>query len=121
CASLKRGEDLFAYTFLPWPHLSSLTLDNFRVLFRREGFASWLLNSLFLASAHTVLVVTLSSLGGFALAKYEFAGKRLLAVIMLATMMLPSQVLLPSSWELMNRLGWLNSYAAILVPGAVSV
>jgi ABC-type glycerol-3-phosphate transport system permease component len=31
-------------------------------------------NSLFLASAHTVLVVTLSSLGGFALAKYKFPG-----------------------------------------------
>ena len=42
-------------------------------------------------------------------------------LMMLATMMLPSQVLLPSSYELMYRLGWLDSYAAVIVPGAVSV
>jgi ABC-type glycerol-3-phosphate transport system permease component len=41
--------------------------------------------------------------------------------VMVLTMLLPSQVLLPSSYELMYRLGWVNSYLAILVPGAVSV
>ena len=76
CASVKRGEDLFAYPFLPWTHLDRLTLSNFGLLFRNQPFAAWLTNSAFLASAQTVLVVTLSSLGGFALAKYRFAGKR---------------------------------------------
>src|SRR5205823_12615147 len=42
-------------------------------------------------------------------------------VIMLATMLLPSQVLLGSMYELMNKLGWMNTYFGILVPGAVSV
>ena len=68
-----------------------------------------------------MLVVTLSSLGGFALAKYHFRGRRMLMLLMLATMLLPSQVLLPSSYELMYHLGWINSYAALLIPGAVSV
>jgi ABC-type glycerol-3-phosphate transport system permease component len=63
----------------------------------------------------------LSSLGGFALAKYQFRFKRPLMLIMLATMLLPSQVLLPSSYELMYHIGWLDSYAALIVPGAVSV
>ncbi len=40
---------------------------------------------------------------------------------MLATMLLPSQVLLPSMYELMNKFGWINSYWSIIVPGAVSV
>jgi len=66
-------------------------------------------------------VVTLSSLGGFALAKYQFAGKKILMLVMLATMLLPGQVLLTPNWELMYKFGWLDSYAAILVPGAVSV
>jgi ABC-type glycerol-3-phosphate transport system permease component len=69
----------------------------------------------------TVIIVALSSLGGFALSKYQFAGKRPLMLLMLLTMMLPSQVLLPSSYELMHHLGWLNTYAAIVVPGSVSV
>src|SRR5262249_9578011 len=81
----------------------------------------WLFNSLFLSCLHTTLVVTLSSLGGFALAKYNFFGKRPLMLLMLATMMVPSQVLLPSSYLLMYYLNWLDSYAAIIVPAAVSV
>jgi ABC-type glycerol-3-phosphate transport system permease component len=120
CASFRRQEDFFNFTFLPSP-LSRLTFSNYTWLVTHEPFLRWMFNSLFLASAHTVLVVTLSSLGGFALAKYKFPGRRVLMVIMLATMMLPAQVLLPSSYELMFRIGWIDSYAAIVVPGAVSV
>jgi ABC-type glycerol-3-phosphate transport system permease component len=121
CATFKTHEDIFQYTFLPWDNLGRLTWSNYDWLFRKEEFLVWLLNSLFVASTHTVLVVTLSSLGGFALAKYRFVGKRPLMLMMLTTMMLPSQVLLGSSWELMYKIGWLDSYAAIIVPGAVSV
>src|SRR5205814_5378171 len=90
-------------------------------LFDHNPFLVWVFNSLFLCCLHTCLVVTLSSMGGFALAKYRFAGKKPLMALMLTTMMLPSQVLLPSSYELMYKIGWLDSYAAIIVPGAVSV
>ncbi len=121
CAAFKRGEDLLVYSFLPWDHLDRLTLDNFRTLLAREPFVRWLINSLFLASTSTVLVVMLSSLGGFALAKYTFRGKKLLMMIMLATMMLPGVVLLPGSYLLMYHIGWIDSYLAIIVPGAASV
>lgn len=121
CAAVKRGEDLFSYAFLPWDHLDRLTLRNFKDLFTQQPFGTWLLNSLFLASTQTVLVVTFSSLGGFALAKYRFKGKRILMLLMLATLLLPSQVLLTGGYELMFKLGWIDSYAAILVPGCVSV
>jgi multiple sugar transport system permease protein len=121
CATLKRGEDLFTYNFLPWGGLRRLTLENFTKLLTRERFGLWLMNSLFLASLQTTCVVALSSLGGFALSKYRFMGKRPLMLLMLLTMMLPAHVLLPSSYELMHAFGWLNTYFAILVPGAASV
>lgn len=121
CATVKRGDDLFAYPFLPWHDLSRLTVRNFGSLFVNQPFGRWLMNSAFLASTATALVVTLSSLGGFALAKYQFPGKKPLMLMMLATMLLPAQVLLPSSYELMWHFGWIDSYAAIIVPGAVSV
>jgi len=121
CATFKTPGDFFAHVLLPWRHLDRLTLDNYRILFDDQPFGLWLANSLLLSSAHTVIVVILSSLGGFALAKYRFRGKRPLMLVMLATMLLPGQVLLSGSYELMYKLGWLNSYAAILVPGAVSV
>jgi multiple sugar transport system permease protein len=135
CSTFKQREDFFAYPFLTYPHIrlgpdgkpvaqtlwETLTLSNYRLLFTRYPFARWLFNSLFLSSTHTLCVVTLSSLGGFALAKYRFAGKKPLMGIMLATMLLPSQVLLSGAYQLMYKIGWLDSYAAIIVPGAVSV
>lgn len=120
CAAFKTPQDLLGSTLLPWRHLDRLTLNNFRAL-RDQPFTRWLVNSIFLSSLHTVLVVTLSSLGGFALAKYEFPGKRPIMIIMLGTMLLPSQVLVPGSYELMYHLHWIDSYLAIIVPGAVSV
>jgi ABC-type glycerol-3-phosphate transport system permease component len=121
CASFKQQRDMFSSAFLPWDHLSALTGKNFETLFASIPFARWLLNSFFLASTQTVLVVGLSSLAGFSLAKYNFRGKRPLMIVMLATMLLPSQVLLPSMYELMYKIGWINSYAALIIPGAVSV
>jgi multiple sugar transport system permease protein len=126
CATFKTAGDFFTYTFLPWDaerglHWGDLTLDNYRQLFRREPFALWMINSIFLASAYTVSVVTLSSLAGFALAKYRFRGRKMLMVIMLATMLVPGQVLLLPNYEVMYTIGWLDTYAAILVPSAVSV
>jgi ABC-type glycerol-3-phosphate transport system permease component len=69
----------------------------------------------------TALIVTFSALGGFALAKYQFAGKKMLMAVMLLTMLLPGLVLLPGGYLLMYDLGWIDSYAAIIVPGSVSV
>ncbi len=121
CATFKKQADFYQYAFLPWTQPQRWTLGNYVWLFTEEPFLAWMFNSLFLASAHTAIVVALSSLGGFALAKYQFAGKRPLMLIMLATMLLPAQVLLPSNYELMYRIGWLDTYAAIIVPSAVSV
>ena len=122
CAAFKTQRDIFESAFLPWDRLGDLTLNNFRVLFTRQPFARWMLNSLFLSSLQTALVVTLSSLGGFALAKYRFKGRRPLMVVMFLTMLLPAQVIYPSGGiDLVRAIGWVNSYAAIVVPGAVSV
>lgn len=120
CASVKTGSDLFKFTFLPG-NLRSLTLGNYKLLFRTENFDRWIVNSIFLASLQTTIVVAFASLGGFGLAKYDFRFKRTLQGVMLATMLLPSQVLLPSMYELMTKFGWMNSYWSIIVPGAISV
>ncbi|MFT3789065.1 MAG: carbohydrate ABC transporter permease [Tepidisphaeraceae bacterium] len=120
CASFKTDADFATSAFLP-NNLSNLTVDNYRFLVTRYPFVTWLINSVFLASTQTVLMVTLSSLGGFALAKYNFAGKRVLVSLMLLTLLLPAQVLLPGGYEWMYRIGWLDTYWAILVPACVSV
>ncbi|QOV90932.1 carbohydrate ABC transporter permease [Humisphaera borealis] len=102
------------------PDTTGVTTANFTVLLERHPFGNWLVNSLFVSAAQTVLVVVTSSLGGFALAKYRFAGRRLVMALMLATLFLPFQVLLPSAYDLMIRLGWIDTFAAVVVPGSVS-
>lgn len=119
-AAFKTADDL-ADSPLPFSHLGHLTLNNFRLLATALDYPRWFANSLFLASSATVLVVLLSSLGGFALAKYRFGGQKFILLAMLATMLLPVQVILPSEYELMFHFHWIDTYASILIPGAVSV
>jgi multiple sugar transport system permease protein len=131
CSAFKDKDVLMQYLFLPpLGDMSSQTLNlgNFRELFApRETiqgpvrFWQYILNSLFLASAQTVIQLFLSSLGGFALAKYNFRGKRLIMFFMLGSMMIPGIILLAPVYELIYRLGWMDSYLALIVPHAVSV
>jgi ABC-type glycerol-3-phosphate transport system permease component len=90
-------------------------------LFHQQPIGTWLINSLFLASAYCVLVVLICSLAGFALARYQFAGRRLAVGIMLLTVLIPPAVLMPGGFELVTWLGWVNSFPAALVPGLANV
>lgn len=84
-------------------------------------FLNYLMNSLFVASVTVLVQLFFSSLAGFALAKYEFKGKKAIVVIMLSTMLIPGQVLMAPLYELINLLGMMDSWRGIIVPGAVSV
>ncbi len=106
----------------------TLSLDNYRTLFSPkqtlEGpitFTRHVVNSIFLAGASTFITLFFSSLGGFALAKYKFPGRQALVVFMLASVTIPGVVMLVPNYQTIYRLGWLDTYWALLVPGAVSV
>ena len=116
-ASLKGPEDLWSYVFFA-PHLS---LESFTDLFNTIPFGRYMLNSFFITCTIVVVQLFFSSLAGFALAKYEFKGKKLVMVLMLGTLMIPSQVLMAPLYEQIYRLGLVDTYAGLIVPGAVSV
>ena len=116
-ATTKRPDDLFHYMFFA-PRLS---LSNFRDLFHTVPFHRYMINSIFVASTTAIVQLFLSSLAGFALAKYEFRGKRPLMVTMLATMMIPGQVVMAPLYELLYRLHFVDTYQGLIIPGAVSV
>ena len=138
-ASFKTEEDFFHYTFFPieapawqtlsdeglWEYLKGfefhLSLVNFRKLFEQIPFWRYLMNSVFVTSATVMIQLFFSSLGGFALAKYDFRGKKLIMVVMLASMVIPGQVLLAPLYELIFRIRLIDSYAGLILPGMVSV
>lgn len=123
-ATFKPAEDLFRYTFFG-PRFFEYTWEeytyNLRNLFASIPFGRYLINSFFIACSTVIIQLVLSSLGGFALAKYEFRGKRLVLVLMLLTMMLPAPVMVAPLYELIYRMGLVDTYLGLLVPGAVSV
>jgi arabinosaccharide transport system permease protein len=70
------------------------------------------------AASTTVLALAVSSLTGYGFAKFEFRFRRLLFLIVLATLMVPVQITLVPLFLLMHAFGWLDSLKALIVPGA---
>lgn len=131
CAAFKDTTVLNEYMFMPpWHEISSKTVnvENFRFLFAdREtpqgpvGFWQYMINSLFLSSATTILAMVFSSMGGYALAKYRFRGRAAILIFMLSSLAIPSIVLLAPNFAVIWKLGWMDTYAALIIPACVSV
>ncbi len=104
--------------FLSPPPLfpGSQAMENLMRLQEETGFAKVLLNSALIAVIYTFFSSLLSAMTGFALAKYRFWGQRTLFVVILTTMMVPMQVLLVPLFQIMARLGWIDSYQAVILP-----
>ena len=106
--------NIFPPTLLPRePSLQSL-----KKAWARVG--PFLLNSVFVTGVSTPISVLTSVLVGFVLSKYEFRGRNLIFYGILSTMMLPGTVLLIPNYQIVIWLGWINTYAALIVPGAFS-
>ncbi len=97
-----------------------LYLENYRYLFQELPFWRWMFNSFFMAIVRSLLTIFLSSLAGFAFAKYRFRLQKLGFLFVLVSIMLPFQVLLVPLFIEMAKLQWLNTYWAIIIPFAAS-
>ncbi|MDE0323023.1 MAG: ABC transporter permease subunit [Candidatus Poribacteria bacterium] len=104
-----------AYLSIVWDKFTS----NYRNLWKTVPYGRYFVNSVFIATASTLLTLFFCSLGGYAFAKYQFRGQKILFGILLASMMVPFQVLLVPLFGLMYDIGWLNSYKAIIIPFSV--
>ncbi|MFC4008564.1 carbohydrate ABC transporter permease [Nonomuraea purpurea] len=78
----------------------------------------WFANSLIAATLHMVLVLVVSSLAAYALARLEFRGKGLMFGMIVGTLLVPGFVFLIPSFLIVDSLGWLDSLTALIVPGA---
>jgi multiple sugar transport system permease protein len=98
----------------------SWTLGAYEMVWTRTNLPRAYANSLFVSGAIVALVLFTSSLGGFVFARLDFPGRKLLFYFILSTTMVPFVTLLIPLYIVMLRLRLLNSYAALIVPGAVS-
>jgi multiple sugar transport system permease protein len=79
-----------------------------------------ILNSLIVASAVTATTVFLSALAGFGLAKYQFKGRHLVFMMILATLMIPFEVIMIPLYLIVMKLGFQDSYLGLITPFVVS-
>lgn len=92
------------------------TIQNFRRIFSDPTLPifRWLLNSLFVSTAVTALVLFMSSLTGYAYARLEFPGRNALFFILLTSLMIPGAVTFIPNFLLMRNFGWLDSYNGLI-------
>lgn len=117
--SVKPPEEVFIYPPKLFPE--KITFEYYRRLFKDIAFLLHFKNSAILALAILIVSLFTNSLAGFAFAKYRFPGKEKIFTLLLATMMIPSQMTMIPNFLLLKKLGLLNTYLGLIVTAATSV
>jgi len=117
-SSFKLPEDIFGYP----PRLipQNLILSNYTFIFQKKNLLGVLFNTIIIALSATLLSLFFTTLGGYGFAKFEFPGKKILFVILLATMIIPGAVMMVPTFVIMRELGWVDKFWPLIVPGAAS-
>lgn len=93
-----------------------LMFSNFVEAFKRAPFGRYTLNTLFVAFFVVIGSVLVNSFVAYGFAKIQFKGKEFLFKILLATMMIPTFVMLVPTFVLFTKLGWVGTYLPLIVP-----
>lgn len=104
----------FPPTLLP----DAWTTSNFERIFSDLPFTRLIGNSFVFAGGVTLFAVTFDALAAYALARIDFRGRKLLLVGIVATLMIPFQATLIPVYQIVSDLGWVNSFAGLIVPRA---
>jgi multiple sugar transport system permease protein len=94
----------------------SVTFDSYAKLLLHQPYIRYIFNSLVVAGVVTVGQMIISSMAAYAFARLRFPGRDRLFLLYLATMIIPAQVTLIPQYVLVSRLGWIDSYAALIIP-----
>lgn len=97
------------------------TLDAYRTVLQSGSdtpVLRWFLNSMVAATGHAVLVVATAAPAAYALARMKFRFKRSIMTAIISTLFIPSIILLTPNFLIVDRLGWINTLIALIVPGA---
>jgi multiple sugar transport system permease protein len=111
-STLKPPGEVGSLTLIP----TDPTFDNYRIMWSRAPFGRALLNSVLVATTITAAVLVLGSITAYAMARLTFPGRRLLNLVTLAVLLVPGQLTLIPLYTLIVQLGWIDTYAALIVP-----
>lgn len=90
--------------------------ENYLEILQTGSFGRYVFNSVVVTTIGVILEVSISVLGAYAFSRLDFYGKDFLFSLIMGTMMIPPQVLMLPSYLVVNDLGWLNTYAGLIIP-----
>ena len=93
-----------------------VTFDNYRRIFSEYPVLRWGFNSLFVAVVSTALSVLTGAMAGYALARMRFPGRNLLFGLFIASLMVPTEISVVPLLLGMIKIGWANTYQALILP-----
>ncbi|WP_285035082.1 carbohydrate ABC transporter permease [Lactococcus petauri] len=102
----------------------NFTLEQYRYLFDPVSgslFPQWLMNSIIISVIGTTVNIFLNTMAGYALARLQFPGRQRIYYGILAMMMVPTQVLLIPKYLIIQNLGMMDSFAALILPMAINI
>ncbi len=118
-SAAKPMEEIFTVP-ITWIPQKFVFFENVRAVFEAVPFGRYYFNSVFVAVCVTILTLLFCSLAGFSFTHYEYPGRDILFLFVLATMMIPFPVVVIPLFVIVRQMGMLDSYAALIVPTAVS-
>jgi len=113
--SFKTPQEIFQWPPRMFP--KEWSLSNYQEVLTAVPLLRMLLNSLFIAVTVTAGTLLFSSLAAYSFARLRFKGKDLLFSMYLGTMMVPLMVTLIPTFVIMRKLGMVDTYYALIVPG----
>lgn len=122
-SALKPLDELFKFPPKILPQ--NPTFDNFSDLFVTMGkswvtFSRYLFNTVFITFVGTVGHLIIASMGAFVLAKYDFPGNQAFFKLVTVAMMFTGYVTQIPNYLILNKLGWIDTYWSIIIPGFAS-
>ncbi len=97
-----------------------ITLESYTGLAERIDLVRTFFNSAFVALVGTAGQIVISAMSAYAFARLEWPGRNQVFLLYLTTMMIPAVVMVIPQFILVRNLGWMNTYAALIVPGLFS-
>ena len=114
-SAFKPLHEIFQLNLLP----HTWTFANVREVLFNTAFPRWFLNSLVVAGISTVSVLFFCSLVGYTLTRLRFPGRSVLFVIILSTLMVPTEMLVIPWYVMSTQYGWVNTFWGLAFPGLI--
>lgn len=117
--SVKSPEEIFTKDMMILP--KKFRWDNYIEVLKLKNFKRYVFNSVIVTVSITLGELITTILAAFAFSNLDFKGRDIIFTLLMATMMVPGEVLLIPNFVLLSKLKWINTYKAMIIPWCTSV